>query len=246
MWKYNLYFLAFLIIILIFYGCSSSESQVLLNEEFSLSVGQHVVVTGEELGIRFEEVIEDSRCPRDVTCIWTGRVTCIIKLTQVGRSYRMVLTELGLTDEYSKEMYEEYKLTFHVTPYPEAGKKIPVDAYQLHLIVSKLPQLTNMLGSVLTAPLSYEGKSIIVVGYYRGWDLLHETSMSPPVTRSDWVVKDATGAIYVSANSETKLPEVLQPSSLEDTDIILEVKGVVCISKGGQPYIEATNVECIY
>ena len=245
MWKHSLYFVAFLAIVLTFSGCGSSEIQVRLNEEFSLSVGQHVVVTGEDLRIRFEEVVEDSRCPRDVTCVWAGRVTCIIELTQVGPSYRMVLTEPGLTDEYSRERYEEYELTFHVTPYPEAGKKIPMDAYQLHLIVSKLPQLTKMLGSVIADPLSYEGQGIIVVGYYRGWDLLHEINMSPPVTRSDWVVKDATGAIYVSANSEAKLPNRLHPGSLEDTDIILEVKGVVRVTKGGQPYIEATNVERI-
>ena len=245
MWKYSLYFVAFLVIVLTFSGCGSGEIQVRLNEEFSLSVGQHVVVTGEDLIISFEEVLEDSRCPRDVTCVWAGRVTCMIELTQVGPSYRMVLTEPGLTNEYHGERYEEYEITFHVTPYPEAGKKIPTDAYQLHLIVSKLPQLTKMLGTVIADPLTSEGQEIIVVGYYRGWDLLHEINMSPPVTRSDWVVKDSTGAIYVSANSEAKLPDGLHPASLEDTDIIIKVKGVIRVTKGGQPYIEATNVERI-
>lgn len=208
-------------------------------------MGQYGVVSGENLKIKFKEVTEDSRCPKDVTCVWAGRATCEIEILQSGLSNRMMLTQPGLTDEYSKETYEEYELKFHVTPYPEAGKKIPMDAYRLHLIVSKLPTLTKILGFVVAAPKSYEGKGITVVGYYRGWDLLHETNLAPPVTRSDWVVKDATGAIYVNANSEAELPEGMLPSSLEATDIILEIKGILHVTKGGQPYIDATSIERI-
>ena len=206
-------------------------------------MGQRALIVGENLEISFEDVIEDSRCPRDVICVWAGRVTCMVELTHAGSSYRMALTELGLTDDYSKERYEDYELTFHVTPYPEAGKKIPPDAYRLHLTVTKLPKLTNRLGSVITEPFSFEGQDITVVGYYRGWDLLHEANTSPPVTRSDWVIKDSTGAIYVSADSEAKVPEGLHPGSLQDTGVILEVKGVVRVTGGGQPYIEATSIE---
>lgn len=243
--KRSLYLVVFLAIALTASGCGGgpSDVQARLNEEFSLSMGQRALIPGENLEIRFDEVIEDSRCPRDVTCIWAGRVTCTVELTHVGSSYRMALTEPGLTDEYSKEMYEGYELTFHVTPYPEAGKKILRDAYWLHLIVSKLPRLTNRLGSVIAEPFSFEGQDITVVGYYRGWDLLHEANTSPPVTRSDWVIKDSTGAIYVSADSEAKVPEGLSPGSPQDTGVILEVKGVVRVTEGEQPYIEATSIE---
>jgi len=157
----------------------------------------------------------------------------------------MALTEPGLTDEYSNERYEGYELTFHVTPYPEAAKKIPTDAYRLHLIVSKLPKLTERLGSVIAEPFSFDGQNITVVGYYRGWDLLHEANTAPPVTRSDWVVKDSAGAIYVSAASQAKVPEGLHPGSPQDTGVILEVKGVVRVTEGGQPYIEATSIQRI-
>ena len=245
MCKHSLYFAAFLAIVLTSSSCGSSEIQVRPNEEFSLSIGRSAVGTGEGLKIEFEEVVEDSRCPRDVTCVWAGRVTCMIKLTQIGSSYRMALTEPGLTDEYSKERYEEYEIAFHVTPYPEAGKKIPTGAYRLNLIVSRLPQLTSVLESVLADPLSFEGQGITIIGYYRGWDLLHEVNMSPPVTRSDWVIKDATGAIYVSANSEAKLPDGLHPDSLQDIDTVLNVKGVVRVTNGGQPYMEAVSIERI-
>jgi len=157
----------------------------------------------------------------------------------------MALTEPGLSDEYSRESYEGYELAFRVTPYPEAGKKILPDEYRLLLTVSKLPRLTETLGVVLAEPLSFEGQGITIVGYYHGWDLLHEANMSPPVSRSDWVVRDSTGEIYVSANSEAKVPEGLNPSLAEDTCFILDVKGVVCVTGEGQPYIEATSIECV-
>jgi hypothetical protein len=158
----------------------------------------------------------------------------------------MALTEPGLTDEYSKEMYEGYELTFHVTPYPEASKKTATDAYRLHLIVSKLPKLSKGLGSVIAKPFSFERQGMTVVGYYWGWDLLHEANTSPPVSRSDWVLKDSTGSIYVSAESEAKVPEGLRPGSLQDTSVILEVKGIVRVTEGGQPYIEATSIERLF
>ena len=185
MWKGSLYLVAFLAIVLATSGCGGgpSDVQARLNEEFSLSMGQRALIVGKNLGIRFEEVMEDSRCPREVTCIWTGRVTCIVEITQASVSYRMALTEPGLSDEYSREIYEEYELAFHVTPYPEAGKKIAKDTYRLHLIISRVPKLTEIVGTVLAEPFSFEGQGITIVGYYRGWDLLHEANMSPPVSR---------------------------------------------------------------
>jgi len=247
MWKYSLYLVAILAVVFTAFGCGSGSGkiQARLNEEFVLSVGQRASIVGENLEIKFLDVMEDSRCPNGVTCIWAGRVTCMVELKQAGSSYQMALTESGLTSEYSKETYEGYRLAFHVMPYPEAGQEIDKDAYRLHLIVSK-PQLTDMLGNVIAEPISFVGQNITVVGYYRGWDLLHEANVTPLVSRSDWVIKDSTGAIYISANSEAGVPDGLNPGSFEDTDVILEVKGVVRVTEAGQPYIEATSIERLF
>lgn len=244
MWKYSLSLMVLLATVLAAPGCGGfANSQAHLNEEFYLSPGQRAFIAGENLEIKFKEVIEDSRCPRGVTCIWAGRVTCAIELTQAGASYQMSLIESGLTDEYSRESYEGYEIAFHVTPYPEAGKNIAADEYRLHLIISKLSEPTKIIGSIIAEPFAFEGRDITVIGYYRGWDLLREANTSPPVTRSDWVIKDSAGALYISAASEAEVPEGLHPSSLQDTGIILEVKGIVRVTKTGQPYIEATNIE---
>ncbi len=103
-------------------------------------------------------------------------------------------------------------------------------------------ELTDIVATVLANPHYYEGQQVTIVGYYRGWDLLDETGSSPPVTRSDWVIKDATGAIYVSAASKATMPP-LDPTSLEDVNTILKVVGTVNVSAAGQPYLEAESVE---
>lgn len=139
MTKHGFYLLALVALVLLLPGCTGGAGEVKapLGQEFSLAMGQTAVITGENLKIKFEEVVEDSRCPRNVTCIWTGRVSCIVQLTDNDSPYQMVLTEPGLTDQYSKEQYKEYQLSFHVMPYPEAGKKISRDEYRLQLIVNK-------------------------------------------------------------------------------------------------------------
>jgi len=244
MWKRSLCFLVLLCIVLGASSCSRLAGvQVLLDEELSLPVGQHAFITGEDLAVTFKEVTEDNRCPSDVTCVWAGRVSCVVELTHASSSHRMTLTEPGLTSEYAKEEYEGYQLGFHVTPYPEAGKKIANDTYRLHLIVSKLPEPTQIVGSVIAEPFAFEGENITVIGYYRGWDLLHEADIGPPVTRSDWVIKDSTGTIYISANSEAKVPDGLSPDSSEDRGTILKVMGIVRVTEDTQPYIEAKTIE---
>jgi hypothetical protein len=67
--------------------------------------------------------------------------------------------------------------------------------------------------------------------------------MGPPATRSDWVIKDSTGAIYISAKSEAKVPDGLSPDSLEDTGTILKVIGTVRVTEDGHAYMEAKTIE---
>jgi hypothetical protein len=119
------------------------------------------------------------------------------------------------------------------------------DLYQVWLRVDwprRLP-LSHLLGRVLGSPQDFEGQEVTVVGYYRGWDLLDEANAPSPVTRGDWVIADATGAIYVSAASAA--PADLPPGSGSGHDLwrVLQLSGVVQITAEGQPYLEADQVQ---
>lgn len=44
-----------------------------LDQEFALHGGQQVTIRGADLRLRFADVLEDSRCPTEVECFWTGQ-----------------------------------------------------------------------------------------------------------------------------------------------------------------------------
>ncbi len=142
MQKYSLYLLASLVIVLSLSSCVGGigGAKARLGEEFSLSVGQSVVITGEDLGIKFVEVSEDSRCPKGVTCVWEGRVAALVEISTDGSSQQLELTEPGLTDAPARETFKEYEITYKVEPYPEVGKEISVDEYQLLITLSLAPK----------------------------------------------------------------------------------------------------------
>ena len=114
-----------------------SHDGVSIGEDFSLHIGESASIRGEELQVRFLEVTEDSRCPRGVTCIWEGRVSCLVEITYRGSLDSLVLTEPGLTNFPPEQSFHEYKLTYHIEPYPQAGTEIAEDEYRLHLKISK-------------------------------------------------------------------------------------------------------------
>ncbi len=59
-------------------GCQSHAAQADpieagLDQEFVLHGGQEVTIRGADLRLRFTDVLEDSRCPTEVECFWTGQ-----------------------------------------------------------------------------------------------------------------------------------------------------------------------------
>ena len=128
-------------IVLVLSSCAGNgKVKVSLGQEFSLRIGQSVVITGEDLGIKFLEVSEDSRCPKGVTCVWEGRVVALVEISTNGSTQQLELTEPGLTDAPARETFKEYEITYKVEPYPEVGREISADEYRLLITVSLAPK----------------------------------------------------------------------------------------------------------
>ncbi|MFC1937826.1 hypothetical protein ACFLWY_04650 [Chloroflexota bacterium] len=89
-----------------------------------------------------------------------------------------------------------------------------------------LPGIT-LIGAIWSEPSAFDGAMVTVKGEYRGWEAGHG---SPPVTRSDWGIQDASGSIYVTGSSMgLRYPD--------DVGKIVTVSGIVRL-KDDQPYIE--------
>lgn len=84
---------------------------------------------------------------------------------------------------------------------------------------------------IKTNPQVYQKERVIVSGEYQGWSSAYG---SPPVTRSDWVITDETGWIYVTGRSSG-----LDPA--EDIGKEISVVGKVC-KDNGQVYLKAEMI----
>jgi hypothetical protein len=54
------------------------EITVKLGEPFWLGVGHTAHIEGEDLSLTFKGVVNDSRCPPNVQCIWAGEVQLVV------------------------------------------------------------------------------------------------------------------------------------------------------------------------
>jgi hypothetical protein len=140
-WMFKLtLFLTSVLILAISSGCQAGEGTIKasLNNEFSLAIGQTAELQEEQLTIKFDGIQADSRCPRGATCIWQGRVSCVLQVSDGSDLTKIVLSEPGLSDNYGSTIYKKYEITSHVQPYPELGKKISVEDYRVLLTVKKI------------------------------------------------------------------------------------------------------------
>jgi hypothetical protein len=56
-----------------------------LGKEFILGAGQEAVSGGDDLRVRFSDMLEDSRCPTEVECFWTGQARIAVLIEPAGR-----------------------------------------------------------------------------------------------------------------------------------------------------------------
>lgn len=118
-------------------GCQSIDFS--LNQPFKLVFGGTALNEAHAIELHFNEIIEDSRCPSKVTCVWAGQVSVGLDLLYKGTEQRISLTlgqypaqatfVFGETDQYRVELQA-------VAPYPvAASNSISPQDYVLQITV---------------------------------------------------------------------------------------------------------------
>ena len=100
--------------------------------------------------------------------------------------------------------------------------------------------VSNLIAGIIQAPDDYLGEQVEITGYFQGWDLLGEVDDPPPVTRSDWVIADEGGALYVTG----MLPANLNPASRDDVGTVIRLTATVA-TRQEQVYLEAQSIEVL-
>lgn len=95
-----------------------------LEQTFSLSGGHEAVIRGEQLRLRFTDVLEDSRCPSRVLCVWTGQARIAVLVEQAGRepSTAEFNTNPGLNAQSAQAGSYTIALTA-LDPYPQTPEQ---------------------------------------------------------------------------------------------------------------------------
>ncbi|MCG8329139.1 MAG: hypothetical protein MI974_15700 [Chitinophagales bacterium] len=108
-----------------------------LGQAFKLAAEEEMSCNCDAPTIRFDEIKEDSRCPKYTNCIWEGQA--IVSFTLIGKtnSPLQLIAREGQPELVEKEV-DGYRYRLEqVLPYPE-GKKINPKDYMVKLVVEKL------------------------------------------------------------------------------------------------------------
>ncbi len=99
-----------------------------------LQMGQEFA--GDGVGIEFLKVISDSRCPRQVTCIWAGEAEVLLGISVNGKYFEKIVAFSGMGAELQLPG-QAGLLISNLDPYPETAKGIAPEDYCLSFTISR-------------------------------------------------------------------------------------------------------------
>ena len=113
----------------LFSGASFAQesSPPKVGEEFELAVHQTAQISAENISVTFHEVLEDSRCPVDVTCIWAGLAKVSLQVSVSGQEREL---SLSTSPPDHSTVFENYTFwLIQVRPVPRSDQTMDRSAY---------------------------------------------------------------------------------------------------------------------
>ena len=126
-------------------GCSPGQARpdtaaAQLGHEFVLGGGQDAVVEGTGLRLKFDRVLDDSRCPKRVSCVWTGAARIAVIATPDGQQPTTLEfdTNPAPGQTHMIEKVGGYTVELRsLDPYPETPGTIPLQDYRATMLVGR-------------------------------------------------------------------------------------------------------------
>jgi len=101
-----------------------------------VKVGTSSIEKRSKIKVEFLEMMEDSRCPVDTTCIWAGNAQIKVRVSKNGRSKTMELNSAAKNSDNTFAGYE-FKLAA-LTPVPRSNIRIDRNGYVATISMAKL------------------------------------------------------------------------------------------------------------
>lgn len=114
-----------------------AAAQTMSPTELTLAPGESGRVPDSEAAITFEAVVEDSRCPTGVTCVWEGDAAVRIRVEEPGAA--PATYTLHTSDRFGREAkHGSIRIRLAaVTPHPTADGPVKAEDYRVTLAVSR-------------------------------------------------------------------------------------------------------------
>ena len=129
----NPLFMAALVAVVLLPVTSHADKRI--GEPFDLGVGQAVLITDAGFSVGFDFITGDSRCPRNVECIWEGNAAAQVWAETTRNDRRFF--GLNTNPQFQTEgTYLGFVIRLlNVTPFPVDGINIDPSEYILTLVV---------------------------------------------------------------------------------------------------------------
>ncbi len=125
-----------------FFSCEkeSALSDFVIGTPFNIPFAGTNHTPDDEVTVNFFEVVSDSRCPSDVTCVWEGESSVKLNLKIGAESEDLILsTHLKMGQGPQKDTIGGYIISLlEVTPYPISTVDVPEEDYEIRLQIDEL------------------------------------------------------------------------------------------------------------
>ena len=75
-----------LFLLLLVSGIGFSQDKPIEVPKIMVKIPLGETVHFENASVKFIKVLEDSRCPKDVTCVWAGQAKLLVEVTETGKN----------------------------------------------------------------------------------------------------------------------------------------------------------------
>lgn len=133
----------YLPLFLIFFSgfAQAQDSTTVRRYSSALEIGEKLKFG--DKAIKFKELISDSRCPKEVTCIWAGEAKMLVEIYEKGKlrgEKVLVIAGGGNISTSFNELFSENAFSLSglvLDPYPSAVTAVDPSEYRLMLEVKE-------------------------------------------------------------------------------------------------------------
>ncbi|UUO03421.1 hypothetical protein M4D79_10565 [Mycolicibacterium novocastrense] len=138
--------LPLLVLVALAAGCAGQQAradtvEAGLDRPFVLAGGQQAEIVGEPLRLRFIEIPEDSRCPTEVECFWTGQARIVVVVDDERSGEQTVEFNTNSAPGQNRQTVQvgDYALALQaLDPYPRTPEDVPpLSDYRATLLVHR-------------------------------------------------------------------------------------------------------------